>query len=129
MVANKSASFDSLAETGDKIEYMNEIEDGLPAGGYVLDTEARMTTGQAGRNLSINWQDGPCDRNAGEYPNGAFVEDLLEVCRLRLKFYYESGCKGYQNALAGYYIEKSLTELKKRRESRKEKGILGKNEA
>ena len=76
----------------------------------------------------IRWQDGPLDRKNNERPNGAFVEDILEVCRIRLSKYQNSpfGCPENHEAMKG--IQSAITWLTKRREDRKKRGVLGKNE-
>ena len=114
--------FKSFAQTGDVVDYKNDVEFDqeerrLIRGGHV------MATG-----ISITWQNGPCDRAAGQKANGAFIEDLLEACRLRLKAYQESpfGCE--ENAEAMAHISSALWAMTRRREDRKNRGVLGKDE-
>ena len=54
--------------------------DGNPAGGYANDI-FHDDQGRAHTRLQIYWQKGPLNREDGEKPNGAFVEDVLLVCK------------------------------------------------
>lgn len=56
--------------------------DNMPAGGHAH-----------GLGLNIQWQDGPMrlpTSNQQVSANGAFVEDVLEVCQRRIEFYQRS---------------------------------------
>ena len=53
---------------------------GNPAGGV-----------SSGKGFTISWQNGPLGRDGErKEPNGAFVEDLIQVVIGRIKFYQES---------------------------------------
>lgn len=64
--------------------------DGLPAGG---------TTTCREKGMLISWQDGPMlwsktkDEPVVAVPNGAFVEDVIDACIDRLRF-YQRVCNG-----------------------------------
>ena len=90
-IQDQTMKFDSLTGAKSRILVMNDNNKGVPAGG-VAD----------GRGLNISWQSKPVDREAGEVPTGAFVEDVLEVCKLRLMYYQESfyACKENKQAIA-----------------------------
>ena len=112
-------SFESLGGTGVLVGGHNAVDaDGNPAGGAA-----------ASIGLSIDWQDGPVDRDAGESPNGAFVEDVLEVCAKRLEFYQQSRFACGENARALRHVHEALESLLSRRRDREDRGVQGKHEA
>ena len=117
--------FRSHGGTGLKITGHDHAAGDNPAGGHAVDQEG-CPYGDA--RFRIRWQDGPVNREAGEIPNGAFVEDVLEVCNRRLKFYQDSRFACPENAEAIEHIEKGLEALLRRRGDRKARGVLGKNE-
>ena len=126
-----SFSFKSFAETGDFISGHNESDvDGNPAGGYA--TDRRSDEGYSDITppvrLRIFWQDGPLDREAGDKANGAFVEDVLEVCKRRLEFYQESEFNCLENKIAIASISEAIETLVDRRNDRKSRGVQGKHE-
>ena len=118
-----SFSFLSHGKTGVWISGHNDTKNGMPAGGHAHDQDP----GQPPR-FAIKWQDGPHDRESGEPPNGAFVEDVLEVCKKRLEFYQNSGFECVENNNALNHIERAINELNRRRDDREARGVLGKNE-
>ena len=106
--------------------------EGNPAGGY-----------SSGTGYDIQWQDGPVDRDAGEHPTGAFVEDVILSCIARLHFYqgekYDPADESMTSASDGRFAckenEKALLDLVSahewmmdRRKDRAERGVLGKHE-
>lgn len=91
--------------------------DGNPAGGSV-----------AGVGFSITWQDGPVDRDAGETPSGAFVEDVTLALIERMKFYQDSRFACEENKQALHYLTIAQEWMLERRRDRKERGVLGKHE-
>ena len=119
-----SFSFKSHADTGTSIEGHNTmvVEDGkhIPLGGYAHEF--------VHKTLRIDWQSGPVNREAGEKPNGAFVEDVLDVSARRLEFYQESDFAHESNAKAIALIREAIGVLNERRDERKARGVLGKNE-
>ena len=112
-----SFSFKSHGVTDEEIVGHNWTKDGNPTGGYAQ-----------GTGLKINWQDGPIDRDAGDKPNGTFVEDILEVCKRRLEFYEESRFSCEENASALLSIKHAIAALLLRRKDRAARGVLGKHE-
>ena len=123
-----SFSFPSFAETGTNIFGHNGVNDKSEVtGGYAADGTINVSDGKL-PGFMIRWQDGPLDRKNNDRPNGAFVEDILEVCRIRLSKYQNSpfGCPENDEAMRG--IQSAITWLTKRREDRKKRGVLGKNE-
>ena len=141
-----SYSFKSLAGTGAHICGHDDVdEDGNPAGGYAVDTDGDSNyggfridhTGKGILRLSgeckaqrfrINWQDGVVNRQAGDRPNGAFVEDVLEVCKRRIQHYQKSAFACEENAIAWKFIEDAIVALTARRRDRVSRGVQGKNE-
>ena len=141
-----SYSFKSLAETGVEIIGHDAVdENGNPAGGHALDTDGdsnyggfridRTSNGTLhisgeckAERFRINWQDGPLDRAQGAKPNGAFVEDVLEVCRRRLDHYQKSAFSCEENRIAMKFIADALIALNARRRDRVSRGVMGKNE-
>ena len=91
-------------------------ENGNPAGGFATD----------GPGISIKWQDGPVDRENDEIQNGAFVEDILEICRKRLQFYQQSPFACDANAEAIKHIAQATDILERRRQDRRNRGVEGK---
>ena len=116
MTVNKSSGhyvFDSFSNTGATVRCMNQVdEQNRPAGGFVTFTVENEDV------VYIKWQDGPLHVSD---LNGAFVEDVLEVCRQRLIFYQETefGCKENEDAIRdiGDAVE-ALTERTKKRIAR-----------
>ena len=102
-----------------------------PAGGY-----------SGGVGYHIQWQDGPVNRDAGDVPNGAFIEDVLLSCIARLRFYqgekYDPAdeymtpqsdgrfaCE--ENTHALLYLTQAHYWMMERRRDRVERGVLGKH--
>ena len=77
-----SFNFSSISGiTGHVCYGHNEHRKGLVQGGYAL---CYGPKGQLrGSHFEIHWQDGPVKRDGKADPNGAFVEDVLKVCRIR----------------------------------------------
>ena len=116
-----SFSFKSLGRTGVNIWGHNTVSTEQVRGGYAQD--GLFENGD--ERFRIRWQDGPVNRDAGEQPNGAFVEDVLEVCKLRLKAYQDSpfSCQENENAIS--FIEGAIGELNRRMDDRASGGVLG----
>ena len=142
-----SYSFKSHAGTGAYVGGHDDVdENGNPAGGYAVDTDGDSNRGElfVDMNLDqeyvpirghvkadrfrIRWQNGPLDRAKGEKPNGAFVEDVLEVCKRRLEHYQKSAFACEENAIAMQFIEDAIVALTARRRDRISRGVQGKNE-
>lgn len=132
-----SFSFESHAQTGAEVFGHNDTKDGNPAGRYAATWEGAPTSelntmmhySEHPGHFVIRWQDGPVDREAGEQPNGAFVEDVLEVCKRRLEFYQDSPFACHENEVAIGDLEHALETLLSRRKDRAERGVQGKHEA
>ena len=141
-----SYSFKSLAGTGVHIIGHDAVdENGNPTGGHALDTDGdanyggfridRTSNGTIhlsgeckSERFRITWQDGPLDRAHDAKPNGAFVEDVLEVCRRRLEHYEKSPFACKENAEAIGFIAGAIAVLTERRRDRVSRGVQGKNE-
>ena len=118
-----SYTFQSKADTGRVITGHNDVDDhNNPAGGYANDGFFDYKD-ETMPFFSVTWQDGPVDRAANQRPNGAFVEDLLEVCRRRLGFYESSLFACEENADAIQKIEGALEALAARRTRRVSEGL------
>lgn len=90
--------------------------DNNPAGGYVH-----------GKGIDIRWQDGPLRNEQGlrTQPNGAFVEDVLEACAARIRFYQMSRFRCSENAYALEAIQTALARLDSRTRDREKRGVEG----
>ena len=114
-----SFSFESKSGADVKRAYSiyghNESRDGNPAGGYAHDSDSPERPDR----FAIYWQDGPVNREAGEVRNGAFVEDVLQVCHERLKFYQDSPFACAENAEAMECVNRAIAALMCRREDRR----------
>lgn len=99
-----------------KLEITNHTnKDGNPAGGSVL-----------GTGISIIWQDGPLGRGEDrKEPNGAFVEDILEACLARLRFYQEGKFPSQYNNRAITHVKTAIRELNNRTEDRERREVEG----
>lgn len=99
-----------------KLEIHNQLDDhDIPTGGYVK-----------GIGISINWQNGPIGRDGDKkVQNGAFVEDVLEACLNRLKYYQDTKFNCPENVLAISGIEEAIQWLKKRTEDREHRLVEG----
>lgn len=98
----------------------NEVDKyGNPAGG-------RAT----GTGIEISFQDGPrgLDEkgNLGK-ENGAFVETLLDIVRIRLEFFQRTRFNCPENEVAISDIKSALYVLDRRSKDRAARGVEGKN--
>lgn len=101
------------------IEIVNRLdENGNPCGGYAY-----------GNGIEIDWQNGPLGAGpTRREPNGAFVEDVLEICILRLEHYQASKFRCRENALAITQMEQALHWLQARTKDRERRGVEGTHE-
>ena len=92
--------------------------DGKPAGGIAF-----------GTGFSIFFQSGPLGQGKDRLaPNGAFVEDILDVVRARIEHYQEVNGGAFdciENARALRHIEDALIALENRTHRRVEQGTEG----
>ena len=125
-----SFSFDSHADTGTFIIGHNATKGIYPAGGWAEDGhEHHRVTLHNRANFGVRWQDGPVNREAGEKPNGAFVEDVLDVCMRRLEFYQDSPVACDENVRAIGHVREAIDALLERRGDRRDRGVEGKHVA
>ena len=102
---------------GFKSEHWNDA-DGNPAGG---------TT--SGTGFTIGWQNGPLGRGPDRVePNGAFVEDVIDACADRIRYYQESRFACERNANALMHLEAALAELDARTKDREKRSVEGTHE-
>lgn len=105
------------------VDFANHLDGaGNPAGGHGV-----------GTGIDIRWQDGPLGSGDDRLePNGAFVEDVLELCIERMRFYQTDGipdghgkfaCR--ENALALTHMEEALHWLDHRTRKRQDRGVEG----
>jgi hypothetical protein len=89
--------------------------DGRPAGGV-----------SSGRGFAISWQNGPLGQGeARQEPNGAFVEDVMQACLDRLRFYEASEFACPENADAIGDLVHALNRLDERTRRRIAAGVEG----
>lgn len=93
----------------------------------IFDSDANPAGGHAsGTGLWIQWQNGPLGRGDQRLePNGAFVEDVIELCVERLKFYQDSKFVCMENDGAIDHLKRALQYLKDRTISREKRGVEG----
>ena len=129
-------NFKSLVGGKDVLGHNATDDDGNPAGGFAISSALRRLPGPrpgAAANTSravikIIWQDGPPNRDAGVEPNGAFLEDVLEIVARRLEFYQDSKFSCIENASALGKIRGAIDDLVGRRADRRARGVEGKHE-
>ena len=103
-----------------KIKIRNSLDaNGKPAGG-------RATLDLYDRCVSVDFQDGPIIEAKGR--NGAFVEDLLYIAKVRLEFSNRSGFACDENHLAINAIDAAMAALQSRTQRRIEAGTEGTHE-
>ena len=90
-------------------------ENGNPAGG----------TAQ-GEGLMISWQNGPLGRGDDrQAPNGAFVEDVIDIVIDRLEYYQNSAFACEENADALVALREAGKRLHERTEEREARTVEG----
>lgn len=99
-----------------KLDIQNRLDDeGIPTGGFVR-----------GIGIAIAWQDGPLGRDGDrKVQTGAYVEDVLEACLNRLKYYQSSKFNCPENVLAISELEDALKWLRRRTEDREKRLVEG----
>jgi hypothetical protein len=92
-----------------------QTEDGSPTGGF-----------SKARGVDIRWQDGPLGNGANRVePNGAFVEEVIQIAIDRLSFFNESKFRSRENSLAITKLEEAIHWLNHRTARRERAGIEG----
>lgn len=89
--------------------------DGNPAGGV-----------SSTRGATISWQHGPLGRGESRLePNGAFVEDIIQMAIGRIRFYQASrfACDANEEALTG--LEMAADALDRRTRDREARQVEG----
>ncbi len=107
---------DVPSETGKPLSIVNDVDrDGNPAGGHVC-----------GRGIFVTFQNGPLGRGAERAePNGAFVEDVIQVAIERLAFYQRGKFACTENNRALKHLTRALVELHERTKRREARGVEG----
>lgn len=94
---------------------------------HFSDSENRPAGGTTcGTGFTIGWQNGPLGRGDERIePNGAFVEDVIDACADRIKFYQASefACDANQKALE--HLEAALECLDSRTKDREAREVEG----
>ena len=132
-----SFNFPSFADIGERIVGHNVIlhrtddENGgeyiMVGGGYAEHAHIDKD-GKKHVRFRIDFQNGPCDRSQGPgAANGAFVEDIIEVLRIRLECYQESSFAHEANATAIAHLKSAFKALVERRQDRRDRGVEGQN--
>lgn len=79
-----------------------------------------------GNGFFIAWQDGPLGRDEDRVaPNGAFVEDIIDVCRDRLMAFQSSRLACPENQAAINALSAALAVLEDRTKAREDRGVEG----
>jgi hypothetical protein len=99
-----------------KLDLLNKLnEQGAPTGGHVR-----------GIGIHILWQDGELGRGADRKPqNGAYLEDVLEACLARLRFFQSSKLNCPESVVTLNGLEDALKWLRRRTESREKRKVEG----
>ena len=121
-----SYSFPSWAGVPQTVAGHDDLTDDVVHGGWahIFNSE-----NPAEKLLELRWQDGPVDREAGQLPNGVFVEDVIEICVNRLLAYQASKFNCVENESALAHLKCALDDLTSRRKDRRERGVEGQNKA
>lgn len=98
----------------------------------LVDDEGRPAGGSAnGTGIAIYWQKGPLREQGSDepaIPNGAFVEDVIDVCRQRIEHYQEVADGRFacdENAEAIEHLGEALAALDRRTQRRLDAGTEG----
>lgn len=101
---------------GFKSEHWNDENDN-PAGGVAF-----------GNGFTVSWQNGPLGQIGSpdrKEPNGAFVEDIIQVVIDRLNFYQDSKFSSEYNKRAIEHLKDAARSLDKRTKDREAAGTEG----
>lgn len=93
-------------------------EDGVPTGGVSY-----------GVGFAISWQNGALAETevVRKKPNGAFVEDIIDAAKDRLKAYQATKFNCEENAKAIEYLDLAMDILNERTKNREIRGVEGKH--
>lgn len=99
-----------------KLEIHNKLDkNGVPAGGFVR-----------GIGIDISWQEGPSGRGVDrKEQTGARLEDVLDACLIRLKYYQGTKFNCPENILVLNSLEGALQWLQRRTEEREKRHVKG----
>ncbi len=79
-----------------------------------------------GVGFAIGWQNGPLGRGEDrKTPNGAFVEDIIDVAADRIRFYQNSRFNCEENRQALEHLESALAILNERTKNREKREVEG----
>ncbi|MEL6853654.1 MAG: hypothetical protein AAFO83_00935 [Cyanobacteria bacterium J06607_13] len=81
-----------------------------------------------GPGFCVSWQRGPTTEGGGER-NGAYLLDVLEVCKTQLTHYQSGQFACDENVKALAYLQETICALEERLERRQAEGKLGTHEA
>lgn len=110
------------------VEHVNRLDaEGRPAGGF-----ARLTLeGDESPCIFVRWQDGPLNRVGSPErlaPNGAFVEQLIQIALERIEFYNDNGFSCVENIAAVSSLRGVLMVLNERTARRVAQQVEGTHE-
>lgn len=98
---------------------------------HLNDEAGNPTGGESSTNGAvIIWQNGPLGRGKDRIePNGAFVEDIIDIARDRIQHYQNSKFSCRENAIAITKLEEALMWLNWRTADREARSVEGTHKA
>lgn len=83
-----------------------------------------------GAGFTISWQRGPLRKEDGtfDFPNGAFIEDIIDAAKDRLEYHQRSQFACDENAQAIALLAQALEILDSRTKRREQENTLGSHE-
>ena len=108
------------------------MRNGFKANNY-CDDKGNPSGGSAfGAGFAVSWQNGPLGRDGDRLePNGAFVEDVIDVALQRLRFFQTASDGRFEcreNAEAIHHLRCALQYLDKRTREREDRKVEGTHE-
>ena len=105
------------------------MRQGIKAEHY-MDEQGNPTGGKSTtRGAVVNWQNGPLGRGEDrKEPNGAFVEDIIDIARERIQFYQSTKFSCRENAIAITKLEEAMQWLNWRTNDREARNVEGTHE-
>ena len=96
-------------------------------GEHFCDNEGNPAGGKSTTNGAVvNWQNGPLGRGEDrQEPNGAFVEDIIDIARDRIQYYQNSKFNCRENAIAITKLEEAMQWLNWRTADRETRAVEG----